>query len=83
METKNKRIVNIEIDDEVKKLTIEGVDKDQQVVMREELSDDDLDIFAGGWAGNIINTIFGDSNDGGYSNNYCPNNNPAVCTGVN
>ncbi|MBR4381685.1 MAG: hypothetical protein IKP48_10580 [Bacteroidaceae bacterium] len=83
METKNKRIVNIEIDDEVKKLTIEGVDKDQQVVMREELSDDDLDAVAGGWAGNIINTIFGDSNDGGYSNNYCPNNNPAVCTGVN
>ena len=82
METKNKRIVNIEIGDEVKKLTIEGVDKDQQVVMREELSDDDLDAVAGGWAGNIINTIF-DGNDGGFSPNYCPNNNPATCTGVN
>ncbi len=82
MDTNNKRIVNIEIDDEVKKLTIEGVDKDQQVVMREELSDDDLDAVAGGWAGNIINTIFGDSDDGGYSTN-CSQNNPAACTGVN
>ena len=83
MEDKNKRIVNIEIDDDVKKLTIEGMDKNQQVVMREELSDDELDAVAGGWAGNIINTIFGDSDDGGYSPNYCSNYSPAVCTGVN
>lgn len=48
MEDKNKRIVNIEVDDEVKKLTIEGVDKDQQVVMREELSDDELNAVTGG-----------------------------------
>ncbi|MBO7419182.1 MAG: hypothetical protein J6U14_09670 [Bacteroidaceae bacterium] len=43
-----KRVVSIEVDDDVKKLTIEGVDKDQQVVMREELSEDDLDNVAGG-----------------------------------
>ena len=49
METdKNKRVVQIKIDDEVRKLTIEGVDKNQQVVMREELSDDDLDNVTGG-----------------------------------
>jgi bacteriocin-like protein len=48
-EDKNKRVVQIEIDDEVKKLTIEGVDKDAQVVMREELSDDELDNVAGGY----------------------------------
>ena len=47
-EDKNKRVVQIEIDDEVKKLTIEGVDKDAQVVMREELSDEELDGVAGG-----------------------------------
>lgn len=48
MEKKEKKVVQIEIGDDVKKLTIEGVDKDQQVVMREELSDDDLDNVTGG-----------------------------------
>ena len=48
MEEKAKRVVQIEIDDQVKKLTVEGVDKDQQVVMRQELSDEDLDSVAGG-----------------------------------
>ena len=48
MDKKEKRVVQIEIDDEVKKLTIEGVDKDTQVVMREELSDDELDSVSGG-----------------------------------
>lgn len=48
MDKKNKRVVQIEIDDDVKKLTIEGVDKDAQVMMREELSDDELDNVAGG-----------------------------------
>ena len=47
-EDKNKRVVQIEIDDEVKKLTVEGVDKDAQVVMRQEFSDDELDNVAGG-----------------------------------
>ena len=46
---KNKRVVQIEIDDQVKKLTVEGVDKDAQVVMREELSNDELDGVAGGF----------------------------------
>ena len=49
METKNKRVVQIEIDDNVKKLTIEGVDKNAQVIMREELSDDEMDSVAGGF----------------------------------
>ena len=48
MEEKAKRVVQIEIDDQVKKLTIEGVDKDAQVVMRQELSDNELDNVAGG-----------------------------------
>ena len=46
---KNKRVVQIEIDDQVKKLTVEDVDKDAQVVMREELSNDELDGVAGGF----------------------------------
>ena len=51
MDKKEKRVVQIEIDDNVKKLTIEGIDKDQQVVMREELSDDELNNVAGGGIG--------------------------------
>ena len=50
MEEKAKRVVQIEIDDQVKKLTVEGVDKDAQVVMREELSNDELDGVAGGFS---------------------------------
>ena len=46
--TKEKKFVQIEIGDDVKKLTIEGVDKDQQVVMRQELNEDELDNVAGG-----------------------------------
>lgn len=45
---KNKRVVQIEIDDQVKKLTVEGVDKDAQVVMKQELSDKELDNVTGG-----------------------------------
>ena len=48
MEKKAKRIVNIEIDDNVKRITIEGVDNKEQVVMRQELSDEELDNIAGG-----------------------------------
>ena len=48
MDNERKRVVQIEIDDDVRKLTIEGQDKDQQVVMREELSEEDLDQVAGG-----------------------------------
>ena len=50
MDKKEKRVVQIEIDDEVKKLTIEGMNKDEKVVMREELDKDDLDSVTG--AGN-------------------------------
>ena len=49
MEEKSKRVVQIEIDDQVKKLTIEGVDKDAHVVMKQELSNEELDSVAGGY----------------------------------
>lgn len=49
METnKNKKILNIVLDDDVRKLTIEGKNGNQEVVMREELSDDELDAVVGG-----------------------------------
>ncbi len=40
------------INDNVRKLTITGEDKDHQVVMREELSDDELDLVNGGVSSN-------------------------------
>lgn len=48
MDKKENRVVQIEIDDDVKKLTIEGMDKDEKVVMREEISEDDQDNVTGG-----------------------------------
>ena len=55
---KEKRVVQIEIDDSVKKLTITGEDKDQQVVMREEISDEDLEIVTGGRYNVQCNRLF-------------------------
>ena len=52
MEENAKRVLHVEINDDVRKLTIEGVDKDQQVVMRQELNEDELDNVAGGPKGN-------------------------------
>ena len=40
--------MNIEIEDDVKRLTITGQDEHAQVVMRQELRDEDLDSVAGG-----------------------------------
>jgi len=48
MEEKAKRTVHVAISDNVKKVTIEGLDKDQQVVMRQELNEDELDNVSGG-----------------------------------
>ena len=48
MEKNAKHVLHVEINDDVRKLTIEGVDKDQQVVMRQELNEDELDNVAGG-----------------------------------
>ncbi len=48
MDEKAKRILHVEINDDVRKLTIEGTDKEQQVVMRQELDEDELDNVAGG-----------------------------------
>ncbi|MCR5575103.1 MAG: hypothetical protein K6F78_09845 [Bacteroidaceae bacterium] len=47
-EDKNKRLVNIEIEDDVKRLTITGQDDHDQVVMRQELCDEELELVTGG-----------------------------------
>ena len=51
-ENKEKWVLNIELSDEVKKVSITGKNGEEQVVMRQELNEDDLDQVAGGvkWA---------------------------------
>ena len=51
MENKNsKRVLSLELDDNVKKVPITGIDSDEKVVMRQELSEDDLEQATGGLA---------------------------------
>jgi hypothetical protein len=49
MEEKKKRVLQVEIDDQVKKVSIVGTDGNEKVVMKQELSDDELDQAAGGF----------------------------------
>lgn len=48
MATNEKRVLSFEIDNDVKKVTVTGEDKDLQVVMRKELNEDDLNAVTGG-----------------------------------
>ena len=47
-EKKEKRVLRIELDDDVKKVSITGKNGDEQIVMSQELNEDDLDQVAGG-----------------------------------
>ena len=46
--SKEKRVLRIELDDDVKKVSITGKNGNEQVVMSQELNEDDLDQVAGG-----------------------------------
>jgi hypothetical protein len=49
MEKNNeKRVLRVELDDDVKKVSITAKDSDEKVVMRQELSEDDFDQATGG-----------------------------------
>ena len=49
MEKNNEnRVLRVELDDDVKKVSITAKDGDEKVVMRQELSEDDLDQATGG-----------------------------------
>ena len=51
IEQKNeKRVLKVELEDDVKKVSITGLGDDDQVVMMQELSEDDLDEATGGTA---------------------------------
>ena len=47
-EKKEKRVLTIELDDDVKKVSITGLGDDEKVVMKQELSEEDLDEATGG-----------------------------------
>ena len=49
-EKKEKRVLKVELEDEVKKVSITGLGEDDKVVMMQELSEDDLDEATGGTA---------------------------------
>ena len=55
-EKKEKRGLRIELDDDVKKVSITGKNGDEQVVMSQELDEDDLDQVAGGYYRNKKST---------------------------
>jgi len=44
----NKRVLSIELDDNVKRVSITGLGSDEKVVMRQELSEEDLEQATGG-----------------------------------
>ena len=52
-EKKEKRVLQIELDDDVKKVSITGKNGEEKVVMSQELNEDDLDQVAGGYAPTI------------------------------
>ena len=47
-EKKQKRVLSIELDDNVKKVSITGLGDDNQVVMAQKLDEDELDQATGG-----------------------------------
>ena len=47
-EQKGKRVLNIELSDEVKHVSITGKDSEENVVMRQELTEDELNHATGG-----------------------------------
>ena len=47
-EQNNKRVLNIELSDDIKKVSITGKNSEEQVVMRQELDEDDLEMVTGG-----------------------------------
>ena len=49
-ENKEKRVLRVELGNDVKKVSITGKNGDEKVVMRQELSEDDLEqATGGGW----------------------------------
>ena len=52
-EKKEKRVLSIELDENVKKVSITGLGDDETVVMKQELSEEELDLATGGMSTGI------------------------------
>ena len=57
-EKKEKRVLTIELDENVKKVSITGLGDDETVVMKQELSEEELDQATGGWGSNIPPSLY-------------------------
>lgn len=54
----NKRVLNIELDNDVKKVSITGTNVNEKVVMKKDLSEEDIDQATGGVTpGNVPRAI--------------------------
>ena len=49
MEKKGKRVLMVELDDDVKKVSVTGKSSDEKVVMHKELNEEELDNVTGGY----------------------------------
>ena len=59
-ENKEKRVLSIELNDDVKKVSITGVNGEEKVIMRQELNENDLEQATGGLvtgAGNQVSRL--------------------------
>ena len=57
-EKKEKRVLSIELDDDVKKVSITGLGDDETVVMKQELDEDELDQATGGGSTARVSEVF-------------------------
>ena len=57
-EKKQKRVLTIELDENVKKVSITGLGDDETVVMKQELSEEELDQATGGGATSRVSDVF-------------------------
>jgi len=47
-ENKDKRLLQVELDNNVKKLSITGMDADEKVILKQELNEDEIDQISAG-----------------------------------
>ena len=75
-EKKEKRVLNIELDENVKKVSITGLGDDETVVMKQELTEEELDQATGGGG---TSRPYGEQNQstGITKNPYCQGD---ICT---
>ena len=57
-EKKQKRVLTIELDDDVKKVSITGLGDDETVVMKQELDEEELDQATGGGSSSHVSNVF-------------------------